>query len=390
MKLSIIVPTFQTEDITPLLSALGQQSVQEFEVIVVENGNPQKFLSQQLKNSVISPVIKHIHELKPGLNRARNLGVRETDGSHIALIDDDCRPAENWVASIINAHQQCPTAGVIGGRVLLDYEQPPPLWLSSEFKRSLAELDYGEEQKKLGRWQHLVGANLSFSRDVFDEVGGFQESLGLKGGDEIIRANDEAEFIQKACLRGLPGAVYEGRAVVHHRIPASRIRFDYILRRRFGQGVSDIEHDLLHSGIHKALRAFYNQVFHSRWHMVELERDAETLSADNAIDLKWRGMLSRVVYLMGARERLLTRIPKYNVLEFQYKAEERAFHRGRKLAISWGCLDEHGSLMNLLERILYDPRTSFSPFIRVAMFAGIVQHELNIHVKAISKKRKKT
>lgn len=387
MKLSIVIPTYQSQDLVPLISSLAKQSEQGFEVIVVENGINQKTLGQQLKDCALSSVITHIHENESGLNRARNLGVLASHGSHIALIDDDCYPDVDWVDKLIKAHQECPLAGVIGGRVLLEFEQNPPSWLNSEFRRSLAELDYGEEQKPLERWQHLVGANLSFSRDVFDEVGGFQESLGLKGGDEIIRANDEAEFIHKACLRGLPGAVYEGRAVLHHQIPASRITFDYLLKRRFGQGVSDIEYDLLHAGLPKAFRSFYSQVFRSRWHLEELNKDSDGLSQGNADDLKWRGMLSRVIYLMGARERLVTRTPAYNVFHLQEKAEEIAFQRGRKLAVSWGCVDDRASLIRLLTRILYDPRTTFSPFIRLAMLVGVVQHELDVQIISVQAKQ---
>lgn len=387
MKLSIVIPTFNTDDISSLLVALDQQTVQEFDVTVVENGNDRKLLSQQIEGCAISSVIKYIFEDEPGLNHARNLGVRASSGSYIALLDDDCRPAADWVDKILTAHRECPTAGVIGGRVLLDYEQPPPVWLGSEFRRSLAELDYGEEQKMLGRWQHLVGANLSFTRDVFDEVGGFQESLGLNGSDEIIRANDEAEFIQKACLRGLPGAVYEGRALVKHRIPSSRISFEYILRRRFGQGVSDIEHDLLYSGIHKALRTFYNQVFYSRWHIEELERDAAVLSEENAKEMKLKGMLSRVAYLIGAHERLLTRSPEYNIFSLQEKSEEIAFQRGRKLSRAWQSLAGSDPFIQRLKRALYDTRTNYSPFSRVAILVGMVQHELNIHVEPVQNKQ---
>lgn len=376
MKLSVVIPTYQPHDIRPMLSALSQQSVLPAEVIIVENGNPGKILEQQVRNSGSDFEIKYIHDSLAGLNRARNAGVHASLGSHIAIIDDDCKPDTNWVAGIVKAHMENPQAAVVGGRVLLEYDAEQPLWLSSEFRRSLAELDYGEQQKVLGRWQHLVGANLSFSRDVFDEVGGFEESLGLMGGDEIIRANDEAEFIHKACLRGLPGAIYEGRAVVRHQIPASRLEFDYFLRRRYGQGVSDIEYDLLHSGIEKAIRSFYNKVFHSQWHFEELKRDASLLSQTQAEELLWRGMVARVLYLMGARERLITREPIFKRIKIQVKAEETAYGRGKNLfrpAVANG----QASLNELLQRALYNPDIKVSPFIRIAMLSGIIQHEFN-------------
>ena len=62
MKLSIIIPTYQSHDIRPLLSGLAKQSKLPFEVVVVENGSHQKTLTQQLNESESNLNIKYIHE----------------------------------------------------------------------------------------------------------------------------------------------------------------------------------------------------------------------------------------------------------------------------------------------------------------------------------------
>lgn len=383
MKLSVIVPTYKPRDIMPLLSGLLQQSDQDFELVVVENGSEERSLAHQLECCAfnLSPIYKH--EKKSGLNKARNLGVLASSGSHIAFIDDDCRPDHYWVANLKEAHRQYPSAGVIGGRVLLKHEKPPPFWLNTEFRRSLAELDYGDELKALGRWQYLVGANLSFSRTVFDEVCGFQEGFGLNGDEAITRANDEAEFIQKAGMRGLPGAVYAGAAVVEHHVPFYRTKFESLLIRRFGQGVSDVEYDILQSGFNRALRLFYTQVFQSRWHLNELEKYSSDLSEDESMECMWRGMLARVVYLMGIRERLISSTPVFNVFSTIGTVESTAYRRGREMAGLEVHNVEKPLATELLQRILYEARTTISPFTRVAMAAGVASHDLNIRLQAM-------
>lgn len=378
MKLSVVTPTYKPKDIAPLFTALANQQDQEFELVLVENGSDKKSLLNALENFNFSFPFVYIHDKTPGLNRARNLGVRASSGTHIVLIDDDCLPNAEWIGAIKEAHRLYPSAGVIGGRVLLKHKQPPPVWLNTEFRRSLAELDYGKELKPLGRWQHLVGANLSFSRTFYDQVGGFQESFGLSGDENIIRANDEAEFINKTSMRGLPGAVYAGTAVVEHAIPEYRTEFESLLKRRFGQGVSDVEYDLLQSGINRAFRTFYTQVFQSQWHLNELNEDRIHMSEEASLECLWRGMLARVVYLMGARERLITLTPVFNVLNAVGTVEIKAYQRGREMTGIESHTIEKPLAVELMQRTLYQARTTLSPFTRVALAAGMASHDLEI------------
>lgn len=380
MKLSVVIPTYKPQDIRPLLTALVNQQDKDFELVLVENGSDKKMLADHLHGYDFSCSPVFIHEKTPGLNRARNLGVKASKGSHIVLIDDDCLPGTDWIGAIKRSHKAYPSAGVIGGRVLLSLEHPHPFWLNPEMRRSLAELEYGEETKALERWQYLVGANLSFTRIIFDDVCGFNENLGLSGDDKIKRVNDEAEFIFKASLRGMPGAIYAGEAVVKHTIPPDRTSFDYLLTRWFGQGVSDIEYDLLQGGTKKAVRSLYSNVFHSHWHLESIRAYAAGLTGDEYEEFFWRGMLIRAVYLYGMRERLISVSPVYGNVSIIGSIEHIAFKRGSRLSDIQADDSGYAEKQKLLQRILYNSQPTISPFTRVTLISGLVSHELDLKI----------
>ena len=56
-----------------------------------------------------------------------------------------------------------------------------------------------------------------------------------------------------------------------------------------------------------------------------------------------------------------------------------AFQRGKYLSQSV-IGNNQLSINNLLQRVIYDPRIMFSPFARVALLTGIVNHELNVRL----------
>jgi hypothetical protein len=85
--------------------------------------------------------------------------------------------------------------------------------------------------------RNLIGANMSFRREVFGSVGGFTDGLGRVGSRPL--GCEETELgIRLRQWR--PGArlVYEPAAVVHHRVTADRMAWRYFCSRCFAEGIS--------------------------------------------------------------------------------------------------------------------------------------------------------
>ncbi len=85
--------------------------------------------------------------------------------------------------------------------------------------------------------RNLIGANISFRREVFEVVGGFQNGIGRIGKRPL--GCEETELCIRTRQRW-PWSIflYEPAAKVYHRVPASRARWDYFRARCYAEGLS--------------------------------------------------------------------------------------------------------------------------------------------------------
>jgi glycosyltransferase involved in cell wall biosynthesis len=185
----------------------------------------------------ISGADRHASEDQAGLSRARNTGIALCSAPLIAFIDDDAEAPPQWAQRIIAAFAARPDAKVVGGRVTAKYvDQPRPEWMSLKLEGHLSCIDWGTRVSPLERGQWIVGANMAFRREVFDEVGTFNASLGRIGHGTLL-SNEEI-----ALLSRLPaGSIYyAGDAGVDHLIPRDRLVQSWFRKRVFWQAVSDL------------------------------------------------------------------------------------------------------------------------------------------------------
>jgi glycosyltransferase involved in cell wall biosynthesis len=94
MKFSVVIPVFNAAGtLKKVLSSVKNQTCQDFEVILVDDGSKDK--SVDIINEFISQnsnlTIKLISTPNNGVSKARNIGLKNSGGAYIALLDsDDC------------------------------------------------------------------------------------------------------------------------------------------------------------------------------------------------------------------------------------------------------------------------------------------------------------
>jgi len=355
-QVSVVIPTAQPRFLRDCLAGLSRQRDPRFEVIVVENGPEDPAVRPEVE-AVTGIPTRYLYLREPGLNRARNKGCRAANYPLIALLDDDCVPARDWIGSIIHHHEQFPEAAVIGGQVKLQFLADPPTWLRGEFLGNLSRVDWGDETKALGDREFIVGANMSFRSEIFERVGGFIEDVGLQSRSAPQLANDETLFNREAARHGSTGILYAPGIIVRHQIPAHRLELEYHEQRRYGQGVSDIDLAIYErprdplSGYER----FRQVVQYQQWHREEQVTAAQGLNKMDADRFRENLVQTRIAYLLGAQDRVLQRFVPGSLNAALSASELRPYRTGRRvvaglLANGRSKYQLHSTLASLLYR----------------------------------------
>lgn len=98
-KVSVVVPLYRVENyILETIQSVLNQTYQEFEILIVDDGSPDRSVEicQQLQDQRI----KIIHQKNLGVSAARNAGISQATGDYIALLDGD----DIWVPEKLEKH----------------------------------------------------------------------------------------------------------------------------------------------------------------------------------------------------------------------------------------------------------------------------------------------
>lgn len=202
---SIIIPTYnRPRQLARCLEALVRLNPAgaDFEVLAVDDGSPgAEGMEAALKAEYPSLTLTVLRQQHGGPARARNRGAEAAAGHWLAFLDDDCRPAPDWLDRLRETldHGRDRLAG---GRVV----NALPDNRCAEATQALMTYLYGyylEQQRPF-----FASCNIAMERRLFLELGGFDTQFPLAGGED-------REFCRRCRRQGLQ-LVYAAGAVVHH------------------------------------------------------------------------------------------------------------------------------------------------------------------------------
>jgi len=219
---SVIVVHFeQHDDLDRTLRALAAQSypADRLEIVVVDDG------------SALAPVVPAgvtlvvQQDLGFRASAARNAGVAASTGDVLCFLDADTAPGPGYVAALVRLPGLAPEAVTVGHRKHAELdgtagpveqvgpatELPEPAWLTDAYAASRDLLDSDERS-----YRFVIGAVFACSRWFFDEVGGFDETFTVYGGEDW-------DWASRAWLAGAIFA-HVPQAVAWHNGPDAALR----------------------------------------------------------------------------------------------------------------------------------------------------------------------
>ncbi len=237
MRVSVVVCTYAEErysDFCEAVESVLSQSYDDVEAVLVVDGNEQ--LHQRARGDFgdREAVVVHCNEINSGLSYSRTRGVELASGDVIAFLDDDAIAQRNWVAQLVAGYEQT-DAIAVGGRMIPEWVAKKPDFLPEEFYW-LIGANYEERLDDWSEVRNTLGSNMSFRREVFEEIGGFDEQVGLTGDNQI--QSEETELAMRMYDTFNKGMLYNPEAVVAHKVFEYRTDPQWLLRRAFWQGYS--------------------------------------------------------------------------------------------------------------------------------------------------------
>lgn len=237
-EVTVIIPTYNRSALLrdAVNSVLDQDTQIPFEIIVVDNNS--KDDTPAVVQSLMDQHpgrISYILETQQGNAHARNRGVAAARAPVIAFLDDDVIVEKNWLTSLKQALDTRSDLSFVGGKVLPQWNGPPPAWLTPEHWSPLALLDYGPDELVIGgnSPRGLLTANIAFRKSVFAETGAF--SPHLQRVKNAIGSMEDTEFLLRVCRSGKQG-IYLPAMIARAPVEPERLAKDYHRRWHTGHG----------------------------------------------------------------------------------------------------------------------------------------------------------
>lgn len=180
---SLVMATLgRYNEVDKMIESLSNQTYKNFELILVDQ-NPKGFLDNIVKKYEKKINIVYINTEQKGLSRARNLGLKYIKGDYVAFPDDDCVYKDNKTLETILDIFENKNIDVLTATIAHDEKKVK----SNKFINI----------NKFNVWVRGISYTMFFKRKVINEVGFFDEMLGV-GSDTEYGSGEETDYLIRA------------------------------------------------------------------------------------------------------------------------------------------------------------------------------------------------
>ncbi|MGP8217575.1 MAG: glycosyltransferase [Bacteroidia bacterium] len=188
-KVSVIIPCRNEEkNIAACLESVLAQNypISLLEIIVADDyseDNTGKISEEILSKSLVAWKYIKVKEPVSNKKKAIEAGINESGGELIIITDADCTASKNWVASIVSLYEE-KKCRMICGPVAITGEKG----FCGKFQS--LEVSGLSLLAGAGIFSHAPllanGANIAYTREAYDKVGGFEGIKNTPSGDDTL------------------------------------------------------------------------------------------------------------------------------------------------------------------------------------------------------------
>lgn len=178
-----------------ITSILERSTYDNYEIIVVENNSESQEIFEYYKKLEENEKIRIVtYKGEFNYSAVNNLGVRESDGEYILLLNNDTQVITvNWMEELL-MYAQREDVGAVGAKLYYENKtiQHAGVVLALGAHRTAGHSHYGQHRENLGYMGRLcyaqnvsavTGACLMVSRELFEKAGGLDEAFAVSLND---------------------------------------------------------------------------------------------------------------------------------------------------------------------------------------------------------------
>jgi len=236
LKYSIIVPVYNRPDeVDELLESLTQQTIKDFEVVIVEDGSirPCKDVCEQYANILD---LHYYAKENSGPGQSRNYGAERASGEYVIILDSDVVLPAGYLKAIDESLQQHPCEAFGGPDATHPSFTPVQKAISYSMTSFFTTGGIRGGKAKLDKF-YPRSFNMGIRRDVYLQLGGFSK----------MRFGEDIDFSYRIVEAGHMPRLFPDAWVWHKR----RTDFRKFFRQVYNSGIARINLEKRHPGTMK-------------------------------------------------------------------------------------------------------------------------------------------